>query len=96
MNWIEWIKQKVWRRRGSSASRSASAKAGLLAALAVTQDVELSCDEVLDLLDQYAELAVSGEDVEKVMPLVHHHMQMCGDCREEFEALLRILAKKGA
>jgi hypothetical protein len=94
MNWIEWIKQKVWRRRGSGASGSASAKAGLLAALAVTQDVELSCDEVLDLLDQYAELAVSGEDVAKVMPLVHHHMQMCGDCREEFEALLRILAQK--
>jgi hypothetical protein len=94
MNWIEWIKQKVWRRRENGASGSASAKAGLLAALAVTQDVELSCDEVLDLLDQYAELAVSGEDVAKVMPLVHHHMQMCGDCREEFEALLRILAGK--
>jgi hypothetical protein len=56
-----------------------------------TQDVELSCDEVLALLDQFAEAYLRGEDVAQALPLVQHHLDMCGDCREEFEALLRIL-----
>ena len=56
-----------------------------------TQDVELSCDEVLALLDQFTEAYLRGEDVARLLPLVQHHLDMCGDCREEFEALLRIL-----
>ena len=56
-----------------------------------TQDVELSCDEVLTLLDQFAEAYLRGEDVARVLPLVQHHLDMCADCREEFEALVRIL-----
>ena len=56
-----------------------------------TQDVELTCDEVLALLDQFTEAYLRGEDVARLLPLVQHHLDMCGDCREEFEALLRIL-----
>lgn len=56
-----------------------------------TQDIELSCDEVLALLDQFAEAYLRGEDVARLLPLVQHHLDMCGDCQEEFEALLRIL-----
>jgi len=56
-----------------------------------TRDIELSCDEVLALLDQFAEAYLRGEDVARLLPLVQHHLDMCGDCREEFEALLRIL-----
>ncbi|HLB49736.1 MAG TPA: hypothetical protein VJL59_22190 [Anaerolineales bacterium] len=56
-----------------------------------TQDIEYSCDEVLRLLDQFAEAYLRGEDVMKLMPLVQRHLDMCPDCREEFEALMRIL-----
>lgn len=56
-----------------------------------TLDVELACDEVLALMDQFAEMVMRGEDAAELMPLVQHHLEMCGDCREEFEALLRIL-----
>jgi predicted component of type VI protein secretion system len=56
-----------------------------------TQETELSCDEVLALLDQFAEAHLRGEDVSRLMPLIQHHLEMCQDCREEFEALLRIL-----
>lgn len=56
-----------------------------------TKEVELSCDEVHALLDQYAEMANRGEDVENLLPLVHFHLDMCPDCREEYEALSRIL-----
>ncbi len=56
-----------------------------------TQEVELSCDEVHELLDQYSEMAVRGEDIASLLPLVHYHLNMCSDCREEYEALSRIL-----
>jgi hypothetical protein len=52
---------------------------------------EYSCDQVYELLDQFTELVYRQEDADHLMPLVHHHLDMCGDCREEFEALLRIL-----
>ena len=63
----------------------------LMVQLEHTQDVELTCDEVLALLDQFAEAYLRGEDVARLLPLVQHHLEMCADCREEFEALLRIL-----
>lgn len=56
-----------------------------------TQEIELSCDEVYQLLDQYTEIIHQGENAQKLMPLVEHHIDICPDCREEFEALLRIL-----
>ena len=56
-----------------------------------TQENELSCDEVHDLLDQYTEMALRGEEVASLLPLVHFHIEHCPDCREEHEALLRIL-----
>ena len=56
-----------------------------------TQEVEFSCEEVYNILDQYTELVFRGEDTADLMPLVEHHIEICPDCREEFEALLRIL-----
>jgi hypothetical protein len=64
--------------------------------LAHTQDEEYTCDEVLAVLDQFAEMVMRGEDAAGLMPLVQHHLDMCGDCREEFEALLRILRAASA
>jgi hypothetical protein len=63
----------------------------LMVQLEHTQAVELTCDEALALLDQFAEAYLRGEDVARLLPLVQHHLDMCGDCREEFDALLRIL-----
>lgn len=59
--------------------------------LAQTQEVEYSCDDVHRVLDQFAEAVIRGDDVRQLMPLVQRHLDMCPDCREEFEALLRIL-----
>jgi len=56
-----------------------------------TQDVEYSCDDAHRLLDQFAEAVLRGEDVARLMPLVQQHLDLCPDCREEFEALMRIL-----
>ena len=63
----------------------------MMTMLSHTQEVELSCDEVFALLDQFAELAARGEDVSNLMPLVKHHIDMCPDCREEYKVLESIL-----
>ncbi len=59
--------------------------------LAITREEELTCDDVFALLDQFAEKSVHGEDAASLMPMVKQHLHICGDCREEFEALERIL-----
>lgn len=56
-----------------------------------TQDVELSCDEVHRLIDQFAELTLRGQNAAQLMPLIQRHLDLCPDCREEFEALMRVL-----
>ncbi|MEM7801106.1 MAG: hypothetical protein AAF633_18075 [Chloroflexota bacterium] len=57
----------------------------------MTQDQELGCEEVFELLDQYAELIIEDKDAREYMPLVAHHLEMCGHCREEFEVLIDIM-----
>ena len=56
-----------------------------------TDEVELSCDEVFDLLDQYVESNVHGEDAASLLPLVQKHLDRCRDCHEEYEALARVI-----
>jgi hypothetical protein len=63
----------------------------LIQMLENTQEVELSCEDVYQILDQYAELVYRQEDSAELMPLVEHHIEICPDCREEFETILRIL-----
>lgn len=63
----------------------------LVKAAGNTSDDEYACNEVLDLIDQYAEMAARGEDAAKMMPLIKHHLDMCIDCSEEYDALMRIL-----
>ena len=55
------------------------------------QDAELNCDQVFALIDQFAERAARGEDVAHLMPLVAAHLEMCPDCREQYETLERVL-----
>ena len=56
-----------------------------------TEDDELSCDEVLELIDQYADLTSKNEAASKLYPLIRLHLDRCRDCFEEYEALVRIL-----
>lgn len=63
----------------------------LLQSLAMTEEHEISCDEVFAVLDQFVEAVRRGENPLIFMPLVRQHLDMCPDCREEYEALLRML-----
>ncbi len=52
---------------------------------------EISCDDCFQSLDEFAELVARGEQAATLLPKVQQHLDLCGDCGEEFQALLRIL-----
>lgn len=56
-----------------------------------TQTEEYSCDDAYKVLDVYAEIVARGDDPSELMPLVKLHLEICDNCREEFEALLVVL-----
>ena len=56
-----------------------------------TRTDEASCDDVFDILDQYTEMVARGEDAGTLLPLIKHHLDMCPECQEEYDALLRIV-----
>jgi hypothetical protein len=64
----------------------------LLKMLVMTDEGEIACDDVLLALAEFGEMAQRGENVAEMMPLVEKHLAMCAGCREEYEALLAILA----
>ena len=92
--------QRLFARKSSPAAPAGGDMAGsslapkMLEMLARTQEVELSCDEVFALLDEFAERAARGEDMARLMPLVQQHLELCGDCQEEYQALLNVLNSK--
>ena len=94
MKFSEKIKSLV-KRLGSSKEENAMQMPAdvqkLIQMVENTQEVEFSCEDVYNILDQYTELVYHGDDAAELMPLVEHHIEICPDCREEFEALLRIL-----
>jgi hypothetical protein len=49
---------------------------------------EIGCDECFEQVDRFIEMELSGLNAAQAMPLVQEHLKMCGECREEFEALL--------
>ena len=56
-----------------------------------TRPHEIGCDECLDKLDRFVEMTLAGKNAAEAMPLVQDHLERCRDCREEFEALLKVL-----
>ncbi len=96
------FKQLFQRLFGSSKGKPDSPQSGMqadksemmqkmMAMLSNTQDVELTCDDVFAVLDQFAELAARGENVTQLMPLIQQHLDMCEDCREEYKVLKSIV-----
>jgi hypothetical protein len=63
----------------------------LLGMVEKTDEQEMDCAEVFEVLDIYAEAVVRGEDTSEMLSKVKHHIEMCRDCFEEYEALVRVL-----
>jgi hypothetical protein len=65
----------------------------LLKIISLTHEEEFDCDEVYNVVDEYAEAVARGEDASKMLPLVKHHLEICKPCLEEYEALLRVITE---
>jgi len=79
-----------WFKRCFGGSNDSGMK-NMLEMIAHTQNQEILCDEVHTMIDQFAEMKMRGEDPTRLMPYVQQHLDMCPDCREEYEALLEAL-----
>ena len=90
----EFLRKFVRRLRGDPELPDAAIHR-LVSRLVDTREDELSCDEVFSLVDDYAEAYQRGEDVVYLKPLIRHHLDMCRECEEEYEALLRVLEATG-
>lgn len=56
-----------------------------------TRPVEIGCDDCLDQVASYAESRLQGLPTSAALRLVEEHLELCPDCREEFESLAQAL-----
>ena len=59
--------------------------------LGLTTDREIDCGECLQHVSEFAERQLASHPVDEVLARVEQHLALCPECREEFEALMRIL-----
>ena len=59
--------------------------------IAETREEEIGCVECFAQMDKFVDQLLEGKHPEEAMPLVEHHLNMCKDCQEEFQALLDAL-----
>jgi uncharacterized protein with PIN domain len=78
-------------RREEMAELEAQKVKQLVRGIMTAHPDEIGCDECFEKLDRFVEMELAGKDVPEAMPLVQDHLQRCGNCREEFEALLTAL-----
>ena len=67
----------------------------LIREIAEVREEEIGCDECFEQVDRFIEMELSGLDAAQAMPLVQEHLEICGECREEYEALLMALRATG-
>ena len=63
----------------------------LLEAICDTRDRELTCGECWDHVAELAERAIAGKPIPLALASVEQHLGDCGECRQEYEALLGAL-----
>ncbi len=64
---------------------------GIVKMLGLTRDREFNCSECLQHVGEFAECQLGGKPLAEVLASVEHHLGLCPECREEFEALMKIL-----
>ena len=64
---------------------------GLLRLVGLTKDDEIDCDQCLSQVAEFAEHALAGRSMPEGLRAVEHHLAICAECREEYEALKEAL-----
>ena len=66
----------------------------LIARLLGPSRPEVSCEECFELLDQYVDLELAGEDADARLPGMREHLQGCPACRDDHESLRDLVAQE--
>ncbi len=64
----------------------------LIARLLGPAEPEVSCDRCFELLDQYVDLELAGEDADARLPGMRAHFEGCPACHEDHESLRELVA----
>jgi uncharacterized protein with PIN domain len=59
--------------------------------LGLTRDREFNCSECLQHVSEFAECQLANKPVDEIIASVEQHLALCPECREEYEALMKIL-----
>jgi len=65
----------------------------LIARLLGPSGPEVTCEVCFELLDEYVDLALAGEDVDARLPGMREHLQGCPACHEDHESLRDLVAQ---
>jgi hypothetical protein len=64
----------------------------LIARLLGPTGPEVTCEQCFELLDQYVDLELAGDDADGRLPGMRTHLQGCPACREDHESLRDFVA----
>lgn len=59
----------------------------LIRRILATQEHEIDCGELYDVLAQFVDLELAGQQAASILPYVEPHLEQCPDCRELYETL---------
>lgn len=63
----------------------------LIRVVGLTKDDEIDCEQCLLLVAEFAERQLTGKSMADALKAVEHHLSVCAECREEYEALQQAL-----
>jgi hypothetical protein len=69
---------------------------GLMQLIGLTKDEEINCEQCLALVAEFAERKLAGQSIANSLKALEHHLSVCAECREEYEALERALKEMDA
>jgi hypothetical protein len=71
-------------------------RAELIARLLGPAGPELSCEACFELLDEYVDLEVAGEDADARLPGMRAHLEGCPACNEDHESLRALVLQRAS
>ena len=64
----------------------------LIARLLGPAEPEVSCERCFELLDQYVDLELAGQDADARLPGMRAHLEGCPACHDDHESLRDLVA----
>jgi len=59
--------------------------------IALTRDQEVDCSVCIQNIGEFTEKKIAGKELDVALANIEHHLSLCPECSEEYEALKKIL-----